>query len=81
MSEYTTTLPHTRVPTHKCPLRINQDDVATLLIWGRQSMRFGYELAGRQWWKEIEDGKWKMCEKSEVPTEILESKWICFGPT
>jgi hypothetical protein len=44
-------------------------------------MRFGYDIAGRQWWNNYAPGEWQKTTKENVPMEILEAKWICFGPT
>jgi hypothetical protein len=43
-------------------------------------MRFGYCIADKQWWREFAKGQWMKCQKAEVPAEIVESKWLCFGP-
>jgi hypothetical protein len=43
-------------------------------------MRYGYDIAGHQWWREFAPGGWLKCDKEKVPMEILECKWVCFGP-
>jgi len=51
------------------------EDYGWIFIWGE----FGFDPEKNQWRRSNGQGRWLLVDASEVPGDIIESKWIFFS--